>query len=343
MCPFLFGAKEEKMNKYRNIVLCFILILLIYSKCYSYFGEFYIVNEPVTKIDIYLKYGGRLPLRIAVLPIEESDKDFAAKVEYMMMDLRHQVITRTEIEKILEEHKLSLSGLLEEENNEIIGKLANVYGLAFCHINREEETGFIKLIDVVTGKIIYTTHFGGTIVLARREEELHEYDENELKKNQVLKELIEMQYRSEGSAIPESINELLKEINGNEIIPYEFEELIGKYFGALEYCLKHSITWEFTKLHELYEKTDWKKLRIDCYRLPYHNFMFNKGTEKESIQEDKNTEKLEPSKGALDYLIKPVDHKKPKKVIWSEEEYLRQKDEEKDELDKIDPALDISE
>jgi len=99
---------------------------------------------------------GWLPNRIAVLPANEhssSDISLADSMVTRFLDRGSNVIERVQLKKILDEHKLSLSGILEAETRQLIGKILNINAIVICS-NKYNNNINIRMIDLQTGVVI---------------------------------------------------------------------------------------------------------------------------------------------------------------------------------------------
>ena len=80
-----------------------------------------------------------------------------------LFDTGINVIDRTLLDKVLSEQKLSLSGLMEKQDYQKIGKLVNADAILWGSISLVKQIGqrrgeiSVRLIDVGTGTVIYTS------------------------------------------------------------------------------------------------------------------------------------------------------------------------------------------
>ncbi|MCX5856428.1 MAG: hypothetical protein NTZ57_00685, partial [Deltaproteobacteria bacterium] len=80
-----------------------------------------------------------------------------------LFDAGINVIDRMHLDKVLSEQKLSLSGLMEKQDYQKIGKLVNADVILWGSISLVKQIGkrrgeiSIRLIDVGTGTIVYTS------------------------------------------------------------------------------------------------------------------------------------------------------------------------------------------
>lgn len=94
-----------------------------------------------------------------------STSDVHESVDVISMELFEagiKVVDRMFLQKVLDEHKLSLSGLMEEQDYKKLGKLVNADAILWGAVNTTKLIGkrgckiSIRLIDVETGTVIYT-------------------------------------------------------------------------------------------------------------------------------------------------------------------------------------------
>lgn len=76
--------------------------------------------------------------------------------QWLVSDDRFNVADRKHLEKIIEEQKLQLTGVLDDSKMVEMGKLVGVQQTIVGNLNADEEYRFVtlKLIDVETGKVI---------------------------------------------------------------------------------------------------------------------------------------------------------------------------------------------
>lgn len=80
-----------------------------------------------------------------------------------LLDVGINVIDRTLLDKVLSEQKLSLSGLMEKQDYQKIGKLVNADAILWGSVSLVKQIGkrrgevSVRLIDVGTGTVVYTS------------------------------------------------------------------------------------------------------------------------------------------------------------------------------------------
>ena len=80
-----------------------------------------------------------------------------------LMDAGVNVIDRTLLDKVLDEQKLSLSGLMEKQDYQKIGKLVNADVILWGSLSLVKQIGkrsgkiALRLIDVGKGTVVYTS------------------------------------------------------------------------------------------------------------------------------------------------------------------------------------------
>ena len=80
-----------------------------------------------------------------------------------LFDAGINVIDRTLLDKVLSEQKMSLSGLMEKQDYQKIGKLVNADVILWGSISLVKQIGrrqaeiSVRLIDVGTGTVVYTS------------------------------------------------------------------------------------------------------------------------------------------------------------------------------------------
>jgi TolB-like protein len=98
-------------------------------------------------------------------PVNSKDV-IAESVDVFSMELFDagiNVIDRTLLDKVLSEQKLSLSGLMENQDYQKIGKLVNADVILWGSISLVKQIGkrrgeiSVRLIDVGTGTVVYTS------------------------------------------------------------------------------------------------------------------------------------------------------------------------------------------
>jgi curli biogenesis system outer membrane secretion channel CsgG len=81
-----------------------------------------------------------------------------------LMDSRIKVLERIFLDKILEEQKLSLTGIMEQDSYDDIGKILKVDLIITGNISLSKSMGnrsgtiSARAIDTVTGKVVYTAY-----------------------------------------------------------------------------------------------------------------------------------------------------------------------------------------
>jgi len=98
------------------------------------------------------------------VPVSKSKLNYEAAdiIAMELFDTGIKIVDRVFLERIVQEQRLSLTGLLEQENYEKIGKLANVDAILWGIISLSKAVGSrkvrvsVRLIDIKTGTVIYT-------------------------------------------------------------------------------------------------------------------------------------------------------------------------------------------
>jgi curli biogenesis system outer membrane secretion channel CsgG len=117
------------------------IVVLPFSETYKSARN--ILSEPVNSKDV----------------IAESVDVFSME----LFDAGINVIDRTLVDKVLSEQKISLSGLMENEDYQKIGKLVNADAILWGSISLVRQIGrrqaeiSVRLIDVGTGTVVYTS------------------------------------------------------------------------------------------------------------------------------------------------------------------------------------------
>ncbi|MEK6645578.1 MAG: PDZ domain-containing protein [Candidatus Firestonebacteria bacterium] len=105
---------------------------------------------------------------IALLPDREhssDDKSLADALVTVFIHFGKKVIERTNIDKILGEQKLSLTGILEKSDYKKLGKISNVDFIVFCSVGSSTEKYYgkrfdsvnninVKMIEIETGEVV---------------------------------------------------------------------------------------------------------------------------------------------------------------------------------------------
>lgn len=128
--------------------------------------EFYI-NLNIKKLSAQAKKGithylkdKNLKDTVAVLKIEGDAGDIQAVIEGAFVDISpFKVVERSKLQSLIDEKKLSLSGLATDEkavsSGKLIGATYCLFGVA-TKIDAENIQLSIKLVDVVSGKVLST-------------------------------------------------------------------------------------------------------------------------------------------------------------------------------------------
>lgn len=102
-----------------------------------------------------------------VAVIASSGKDtgnyVADLISASLMGIGFRIVERSRLEAILKEHNLSLTGLLEKENYNELGKISNIDNI-FLVSGMMSSSGnvsslVLKLVDLKTGDIILSTNY----------------------------------------------------------------------------------------------------------------------------------------------------------------------------------------
>jgi len=109
--------------------------------------------------------------KISILPSEEFNKNEVSLADALttaFMETHFKIIERSQIFRILEEHRLSFTGILEKENLDLIGKVANIDAIVICSkslfpvrnmygtIIGQNANVNLRMVDIKTGSIIMT-------------------------------------------------------------------------------------------------------------------------------------------------------------------------------------------
>lgn len=172
------------MNK--NIILGFCLIIFLIIGC---------VSIPKTNIEVksFLLETNkkRLVRRIAVLPFKSPlghptvGENVAEMLTTEMMSTGYfKVIERSELQKILEEQRLGLSGIIDDETAQQVGRILGVEGIVIGTVGEYgQKVAFgsfssgmvsvvaisLRLICVETGEIIWSANVSGSSPKSRAE------------------------------------------------------------------------------------------------------------------------------------------------------------------------------
>ncbi len=103
-------------------------------------------------------------MRVSVVASSQTlvSMAFADMLTADMLGLGFRVIERNRLETILQEQKLSLSGMLENSQYEVIGKLANLDALFIFiakHTGGAIDSCVVKLVDLKSGEILLATSY----------------------------------------------------------------------------------------------------------------------------------------------------------------------------------------
>jgi hypothetical protein len=150
--------------------------LFILALVFSFWG----CATPSIKERFLADYDFSLVKTMAILPFSETYSDATQlqgfdnrnslryeSIDILTMELmnsRVKVIERVLLDKILEEQKLSLTGVMEQENYDKIGKLLKVDLIITGNISLTKSVGnrsgtiSARAIDTVTGNIVYTAY-----------------------------------------------------------------------------------------------------------------------------------------------------------------------------------------
>ena len=120
--------------------------------------------------DVAIRFPSNLSLRIAVLPFDSSNPYISGATlgDYVTVQILHtidgmQVIERKDLMKVLQEQKLSLSGIIQSEKFSQLGTILGVDAILIgstCTLETlQSDRGSIsvtaKLMEVSTGRILW--------------------------------------------------------------------------------------------------------------------------------------------------------------------------------------------
>jgi len=130
----------------------------------GHFEEQYVRN-PVKRVDFNGNYGADIVGKIAVIPKlgidckgrENNGKGIAHNVEGVLLD-RYEIVERSDIEVLLEEQRLSLAGLIDEQTTVEAGKNIGAQGVVIVQAGciHEMETIYVKLINSESSEIYWS-------------------------------------------------------------------------------------------------------------------------------------------------------------------------------------------
>ena len=139
----------------------FLIIILLAS--ISFLGDDFrdVFQKSGTKLGFYLasKIGDSV---VGVLPFEGEDKEKASLVSdiysYYLTENNIRVVDRKELEKVIEEIKLSMVGITDTKNSNKLGKLISADYLLTGSVKKLGDIYYIniKVINISTGESIYT-------------------------------------------------------------------------------------------------------------------------------------------------------------------------------------------
>ena len=159
---------EKKLAGITGMVLAILLLLAATSRADVRLRDNYQQSYDFSKVKsivvlpFYESY--RSATDILFGPVNSKDV-IPESVDVFSMELFDagiNVIDRTLLDKVMDEQKLSLSGLMEKQDYQKIGKLVNADLILWGSISLVKQIGkrsgniSIRLIDVGTGTVVYT-------------------------------------------------------------------------------------------------------------------------------------------------------------------------------------------
>ena len=154
----------------RKIALCLGLVFVLLAGCATGGGtaakkpanaEFAAFERVIEKS--YATLEGRLAAgkRIAILPINAADKDYGGYAYGTLTvmfenSLKYDMVERKQIDKIIQEQDLQLSGMVSDETAVSIGKLFGAQVIIIGEISGTDSTRRLvfRALDVETGKLL---------------------------------------------------------------------------------------------------------------------------------------------------------------------------------------------
>ena len=155
------------------ILICVVLVCCNQASASLLNRELQLMSEKFTRT---LKETNiNTPVNIGIIPFSSSDtnlqqRQIGAGISELLIQAFFKqksgvvtIVERSQINKILEEQKLSLSGLISESNTVKIGEFLSAKALVTGEVTKESENYIITshLVDVTTGKVLatYNTKF----------------------------------------------------------------------------------------------------------------------------------------------------------------------------------------
>jgi len=99
---------------------------------------------------------------ITVLDISEPQNIFADILATEMLGLGYKLIERSQLNKLLSEQKLSLGGILKNQDYYKIGEITNIDAIVLVSAKIEKNMimyAVVKMIDISTGEVICSTNY----------------------------------------------------------------------------------------------------------------------------------------------------------------------------------------
>ena len=138
-------------------------------------GSDEMIDDALAGLNASLKNVPQSVSRVAVARIETSGDISAQQVSdrlnaKLLEGGRFSVIDRASLARLLEEQKLSMSGLVDTAQMVSAGKLTGVQGFFFgsAHMAGDRLVLDLKLVDVETSAIVYARNFNGESLSKRR-------------------------------------------------------------------------------------------------------------------------------------------------------------------------------
>lgn len=128
-----------------NLILIIVFVITFKNSIYT--------QLPV--INVNKNFKGDFPTRLSILPYSEDSPNDIKMSDLLTTELisfGFNIIERNQLNRILKEQGFTLSGFLESENREIVGKIANIDGIFI--VSESDNRINIKLLDLATGIII---------------------------------------------------------------------------------------------------------------------------------------------------------------------------------------------
>ncbi len=133
-----------------------ILLALMCSGCQSAT----VITSSATGVDLNLvrKY------KVAIISNTQTSESiaFSDLLTTELLPLGFRIIERNRIAAILEEQKMSISGVIEKSNYEVLGQIAHldaVFVFIAKYNGETMDTCVLKLIDLKTGEVLISTSY----------------------------------------------------------------------------------------------------------------------------------------------------------------------------------------